>query len=184
MVLISTPAGEIGSTASDFSLPDPQGTIWTRDGVRGEAGLVVAFLCNHCPYVKAIIDRFVTDAKALQDKGYGVVAIMSNDWTAYPADAPDRMAAFAEAHALPFPYLVDESQEVARAYGAVCTPDIFGFDRDLVLRYRGRVDSAANTPAGPDTRRELLEAMTQIAETGETPEGQKPSIGCSIKWRD
>jgi len=184
MILTTTPAGEIGHAAPDFDLPDPSGKHWTFEDIAGEKGTVVAFICNHCPYVKAVIDRFVDDAKALQAKGIGVVAIMSNDWSVYPEDAPEHMAAFAKEHGFTFPYLIDETQVVAREYGAVCTPDIFGYGKEHTLKYRGRVDSATNRPAGPDTRREMLEAMIQIAGTGMAPADQQPSIGCSIKWRD
>ncbi len=183
MALAQTPGGEIGNVAPDFSLPDPDGRIWSLSDIRGERGTVIAFICNHCPYVKAVIDRFVGDARALRNEGIGVAAIMPNDWQSYPADAPDRMAAFAARHGFTFPYLVDETQQVAKAYGAVCTPDVFGFDRDRVLRYRGRIDSAGKGAAGPDTRRELLDAMRMIAETGDGPAEQAPAMGCSIKWR-
>ena len=184
MVSTATPAGEIGFEAPDFSLPGTDGKTWTLDDVRGENGLVVAFICNHCPYVIAVIDRFVEDARTLQAKGVGVVAIMPNDWSVYPADAPDKMKNFAASHGFAFPYLVDESQSVARAYGAVCTPDVFGFGKDMTLKYRSRVDSSGRGPTGPDTRSELLEAMSEIADTNAVPAGQQPSIGCSIKWRE
>lgn len=183
MTLTTTPAGEIGSTAPDFLLKGIDGRDWSLSDIRGERGTVVAFICNHCPYVKAVIDRLVEDAAALEAHGVRTAAIMPNDWTAYPADSPEKMKAFAAAHGFGFPYLIDESQQVARAYGAVCTPDIFGFDADLVLRYRGRVDSAGNKPAGPDTRRELREAMIAVAAGREPEVTQHASIGCSIKWR-
>lgn len=183
MTLTTTPAGEPSSLAPGFRLKGIDGRDWSLDDVRGERGTVIAFICNHCPYVKAVIDRLVEDAAALEAHGVRTVAIMPNDWTAYPEDAPDRMKAFAAQHGFGFPYLIDASQEVARAYGAVCTPDIFGFDAGLVLRYRGRVDSAGNRPAGPDTRRELREAMIAVAEGREPAGPQHPSIGCSIKWR-
>ncbi len=183
MVRTATPPGEIGHEAPDFSLKGTDGKTWTLDQVKGEKGLVVAFLCNHCPYVKAVIDRFVDDAGALQAKGVGVVAIMPNDWTTHPDDAPDRMAEFAAKHGFTFPYLIDESQDVARAYGAVGTPDVFGFGKDLTLKYRGRIDSSGRAPSGPDTRRELREAMIEIAEKDTIPADQQASIGCSIKWR-
>ena len=183
MVSTTIPAGEIGFEAPDFSLPGTDSKTWTLVDVKGENGLVVAFICNHCPYVIAVIDRFVEDAKTLQAKGVGVVAIMSNDWFAYPADTPDRMVGFAAAHGFTFPYLIDESQGVARAYAAVCTPDIFGFGNDVTLKYRGRVDSSGQRPTGPDTRREMLQAMIAVAEKNTVPAGQQPSIGCSIKWR-
>jgi peroxiredoxin len=180
---VSTPAGELGATAPDFALPGVDGKTWSLASVRGKRGTVVAFICNHCPYVKAVIDRFVADAKALNEVGVGVVAIMPNDWTTHPDDSPDMMREFAATHGFSFPYLVDETQEIARAYGAVCTPDVFGFDRDLKLRYRGRIDSAGKGPAGTGTHRELLEAMRMIADSGEGPAEQFPSMGCSIKWR-
>lgn len=177
-----TPVCDFGLPAPDFALPDLDGRTVTRDRARGPAGLLVVFMCNHCPYVKAIVDRLADDARALQALGIGVVGIMSNDFDAYPDDAPDRMREFAARHALPFPYLLDADQSVARAYGAVCTPDFFGYDAGLALQYRGRIDSAGREPR-PDARRELLEAMTQVARSGQGPREQVPSIGCSIKWR-
>jgi len=172
-----------GMIAPDFTLPGIDGQRWTRDAVVGAHGLLVAFICNHCPYVQAIVDRLVRDARELQDAGIGVVAISSNDVTAYPEDSFDNMRAFAHKHGFCFPYLYDASQEVARAYGAVCTPDFFGFNRDLQLEYRGRLDASGRQPAAPDAKRELLEAMKQIAATGRGPAEQTPSIGCSIKWK-
>lgn len=179
-----SPVCDFGWKAPPFALPDLDGRVVTRDAVCGPAGLLVLFICNHCPYVTAVIDRLAADAKALQGLGVGVVGIMSNDVEAYPDDHPDRMREFARAHALPFPYLYDADQAVARAYGAVCTPDVFGFNAALELQYRGRIDSAGRDPqAPPDARRELLEAMSQVARTGEGPREQVPAIGCSIKWR-
>lgn len=172
-----------GMLAPDFTLPGTDGQRWTRDAIVGPHGLLVAFICNHCPYVQAIIDRLVRDARALQDAGIGVVAISSNDVVAYPEDSFAHMGAFAKRHGFSFPYLYDETQEIARAYGAVCTPDFFGFNRDLQLEYRGRLDASGRQPAGPDARRELLEAMKQVAATGRGPAEQTPSIGCSIKWK-
>ena len=166
-----------------FSLRGTDGQTHTLDAVRGEAGTLVLFICNHCPYVVGVIDRLVADCRALQAEGIGVVAIMPNDTKAYPADSFDNMVRFAAAHGFTFPYLIDETQAVARAYGAVCTPDLFGFNRDGVLKYRGRVDSAGSRPATGNERRELREAMTLIARTGEGPSQQIPSMGCSIKWR-
>ncbi len=173
---------ELGSRAPDFALPGLDGRLVHLADVRGEHGTVVMFVCNHCPYVRSVIDRIVADCRALMAEGVGVAAIMSNDFRAYPADAPDRMRVFAAEHDFPFPYLLDESQTVARAYEAVCTPDFFGYDAELALRYRGRLDASRTTPV-PDARRELLEAMRQIAATGEGPQEQIPSMGCSIKWR-
>ena len=173
----------IGTPCPDFALPDAEGRAWTRDAVAGPNGLVVAFICNHCPYVVAMIDRLAADLAALAADGVGGVCIMPNDWTTHPADAPDRMGAFAAAHGLAAPYLVDESQDVARAFGAACTPDLFGYGPDGRLGYRGRLDDAARG-AGPDAprRRELAEAMARLA-AGEAAGEQSPSMGCSVKWR-
>lgn len=184
MALLHTPTAETGAPAPDFRLADASGREWTLAECRGEAATLVMFICNHCPYVKAIMAALLADVRALQAAGVGVVAIMPNDFRRYPDDAPARMQELAEANGFSFPYLVDESQTVARAYGAVCTPDFFGYDRDLRLRYRGRLDET--TPARPTTaamRRELREAMLTIAKTGEFEGEQLPSMGCSIKWR-
>lgn len=180
-MLLDTPLCDFGWPAPDFTLADPAGRpVAMRDHL-GAHGLLVAFICNHCPYVKAIADRLAEDAATLQAEGIGVLAVMSNDYRLYPADAPPRMAAFAEAHAFTFPYLVDEDQAVGRAYGAVCTPDFFGLDAAGTLQYRGRLDSAGmGDPAGRVP--ELVEAMRLVATTGRGPEVQHPSMGCSIKW--
>ena len=183
MAATETPVCEFGTPAPDFSLPDATGRPRTLAECRGEKGTLVMFICNHCPFVKAVIDRIVRDARDLEPLGVRCVAIMSNDFVSYPADAPERMAEFAAAHDLPFPYLVDESQAVARAYGAVCTPDFFGYNADLELQYRGRLDASRTEPAPPGARRELFEAMAGIARSGTGPADQVASIGCSIKWR-
>jgi len=141
------------------------------------------FICNHCPYVQAIVDRIVREAKALRELGIGTVAINSNDARNYPEDSFDHMKPFARKHGFDFPYLHDESQEVARAFGAVCTPDFFGFNGDRQLQYRGRLDASGRMPAAPDTKRELFEAMKRVADTGRGPDEQTQSIGCSIKWK-
>jgi len=151
--------------------------------IRGAKGTVVVFICNHCPYVRATIDRIVRDLGELEADGIGAIAIMPNDVAAYPADSFDNMKAFAAQHRFGFPYAIDETQETARAYGAQCTPDFFGFNAALELQYRGRLDSAAKGPAAPGTKRELVEAMRMIAATGKGPPQQVPSIGCSIKWK-
>jgi len=182
MALLETPPGELGMKAPDFALKGIDGKIWTRDQCRGPKGLLVMFICNHCPYVRAIIDRIVRDCRELQVLGFGSVAIMPNDTERYPEDSFENMKKFAEEHDFCFPYLIDETQEVARAYGAVCTPDFFGFNADLELQYRGRLDESRKEPV-PGAKRELLEAMSQIALTGKGPEVQYPSMGCSIKWR-
>ena len=167
----------------DFSLKGTDDRTYSLADLTGENGTLVMFICNHCPYVKAVIGRLNEDCRALTDAGIGCVAIMSNDTSAYPADSFENMQAFAKQHGLVFPYLIDETQEVARAYGAVCTPDLFGFDRDGGLQYRGRVDSAGSRAPTGSEKRELREAMLQVAKTGQGPAEQIPSVGCSIKWR-
>ena len=169
--------------APDFRLPATDGKTYALKDVAGETGTVVVFICNHCPYVKAVIGRLVADARVLMGEGVGFAAICSNDAQSHPEDSFPRMDAFARAHDFPFPYLHDESQEVARAYGAVCTPDFFGYDRKLRLKYRGRLDEGRAGAPPPNARRELLEAMRAIAAGGAAPADQIPSIGCSIKWR-
>ncbi len=187
MVSLQPPICDFGWKAVDFSLPDMAGephAIHTLAGSAGPKGLLVMFICNHCPYVKSVLDRIVRDAKELQGKGIGVVAIMSNDPAEYAEDSPENMKKVAEAQGFTFPYLFDETQAVARAYGAVCTPDFFGFNADLELQYRGRLDESRKQAAPSDARRDLFEAMCQIADTGQGPRDQIASMGCSIKWRD
>ncbi|WP_274423559.1 thioredoxin family protein [Chelativorans sp. YIM 93263] len=178
------PVCEFGWPAVDASLPGTDGKSHSIFDQAGQNGLVVVFICNHCPYVKATIDRIVRDANDLREKGIGFVAINANDATTHPEDSFDKMVAFAREHDFTFPYLYDEDQRVARAYDAVCTPDFFGFNGDLKLQYRGRLDAARVEAAPPDLRRDLYEAMVQVAETGKGPEEQIPSMGCSIKWKD
>ena len=178
-----TPLCDFGWKAPDFRLPATDGRTYSLEDVRGPRGTLIIFKCNHCPYVKAIVERLVRDAAALQEAGIGVAAICSNDAENYPEDAFDKMAEAASLHGFTFPYLHDENQEVARAYDAVCTPDFFGFDADLGLQYRGRLDASGRDPAPADARRELHEAMMQVAETGQGPREQQASIGCSIKWK-
>ncbi|QJD29748.1 thioredoxin family protein [Methylococcus geothermalis] len=184
MVRTETPVCEFGQKAIDFALPGVDGKTWTLEQCRGPKGLLVMFICNHCPYVKAVQDRLVRDARDLQALGIGTVAIMSNDPTDYPEDSFENMKKVAAELAYPFPYLLDETQAVAKAYGAVCTPDFFGYNADLELQYRGRLDASRKEAAPPDTRRDLYEAMKQVARTGKGPAEQFPSMGCSIKWRD
>ena len=174
---------EFGWKAVDFALPATDGNKYNLNDISGPNGTLIVFICNHCPYVKAMIDRLVRDAAALKAAGIGTAAICSNDAVSYPEDSFDKMKAFAAAHRFPFPYLHDESQAVARAYGAVCTPDFFGFNAGGELQYRGRLDEGRKDVA-PGARRELLEAMQEIAKTGRGPREQVPSIGCSIKWKD
>ena len=180
-MLTHTPQHDLGWKAPNFTLKDPDGNAFSMvDHL--DKGLLIAFICNHCPYVKAIADRFSEDAKTLQANGVGVLSVMSNDYQSYPADAPARMKEFAAKHGFEFPYLIDEDQSVARVYNAVCTPDFFGLNAQGELQYRGRFDDAGR--GGAEGRAaELRDAMLAIAETGIGPRDQVPSMGCSIKWR-
>ncbi|WP_295555831.1 thioredoxin family protein [uncultured Hyphomicrobium sp.] len=180
----TTPICDFGWKAPAFRLPATDGRIYSLDELKGPNGTLVMFICNHCPYVQAIIDRIVRDAGDLTAHGIGTVAISSNDALTYPEDSLPRMKEEAATRRFPFPYLYDESQDVARAYGAVCTPDFFGFNRDLGLQYRGRLDASGRNPAPSGSRRELFEAMKTVAETGHGPAEQVPSMGCSIKWKE
>lgn len=177
-----SPPVEPGITAPPFSLRATDARTYTLADVRGAHGVVVAFICNHCPYVKAVLPAVIRDAVALRGFGIGFVAINANDGLAYPDDSYPAMVAMAEQTALPFRYLHDETQDVARAYGAVCTPEFFGFDAQLTLRYRGRLD-ASGKRAEPQARRELVDAMREVALTGVATGEQFPALGCSIKWR-
>ena len=183
MPAMETPICDFGWKAIDFSLPGVDGKTWSLADVRGDAGTLVMFICNHCPYVKAVIDRIVRDVTELQGQGIGAIAVMPNDTDAYPSDSFDNMAAFSAEHRFTFPYVIDESQAITRAYDAACTPDFFGFNAELELQYRGRLDASRMEPI-PDVRRDLYEAMVEIAKTGRGPADQVPSMGCSIKWRD
>ena len=177
------PVCDFGWKAPYFKLPGTDGRDWSLADVAGPKGTLIMFICNHCPYVQSVIDRIVRDAAALQAIGIGVAAISSNDVTAYPEDNFDNMVREAARHKFPFPYLFDETQAVAKTYGAVCTPDFFGFDSRMGLQYRGRLD-ASGRQAVPDARRDLYEAMRQIVETGKGPVDQVASMGCSIKWKN
>jgi peroxiredoxin len=181
---LQSPAKHETANLIDFRLKGTDGRFYSLADVKGEKGTLVMFICNHCPYVKGVIGRLVEDVKALQAEGIGVIAIMSNDTTAYPADSFENMHRFARQHGLTFPYVIDETQEVARDYGAVCTPDLFGFNAAGQLQYRGRVDSAGSRPSTGSEKRELREAMLQIARTARGPAEQVPPVGCSIKWRN
>lgn len=180
---LETPVCDFGQAAIDFALPGTDNKIWTLEDCRGEDGLLIMFICNHCPYVKAIMDRLIRDTNELKQLGINSVAISANDVADYPEDSFDNMKTVAEQNGFSFPYLYDESQEVAQAYGAVCTPDFFGYNKDLTLQYRGRLDASRKEAAPADVRRDLFEAMKQVAQTGHGPEQQIPSMGCSIKWR-
>lgn len=183
MAAMTTPICDFGWKAVDFELPGIDGKNYCLADVSGTNGTLMMFLCNHCPFVKAVIDRIVRDVSELAGHGIGAVAIMPNDVLSHPADSFDNMKLFADAHGFMFPYVIDESQSVARAYDAVCTPDFFGFDASLGLQYRGRLDESRLDPV-PGATRELFEAMKKVAESGAGPKQQLPSMGCSIKWRD
>ena len=174
MTLLETPICNFGEKARDFSLLSTQNKKVTLNDVRGKNGTVIMFICNHCPYVKAVINSIVQDANFLDSLGVKSVAIMSNDVSQYPEDSFENMISFAKKHNFSFPYLFDQTQEVAKNYGAVCTPDFFGYNKNLELQYRGRIYAARPT--------ELGSAMKLIATTGKGPEKQIPSMGCSIKW--
>ena len=178
------PVCDFGWVAPDFSLPATDGSTLSLADIKGGSGTLIMFICNHCPYVLAVLDRIDRDARDLQKIGIGVAAICSNDAVSYPDDSFDNMRKMAESRGFGFPYLHDEDQSVARAWNAVCTPDFFGLNADGKLQYRGRLDESRAQPAPPDARRDLFEAMKQIAETGEGPADQIASMGCSIKWRD
>jgi peroxiredoxin len=180
---MAAPKLALGAPAPDFRLPATDGKTYVLKDVAGAKGTVIVFICNHCPYVRAIVDRLAQDAATLKTEGFGFAAICSNDAKTYPDDSFPNMKRFAEAHEFPFPYLHDEDQSVARAYGAVCTPDFFGFDTEGKLAYRGRLDEGRTTPPPKGARRELVEAMRVIARTGAALEPQHPSVGCSIKWK-
>lgn len=180
-MLLDTPVCDFGWKAPDFTLKDPTGKAYNFTEQLGEKGVLVAFICNHCPYVHAIGERFSQDVRELQANGINVLAVMSNDYRLVPEDGPEYMTRFSEHFDFSFPYLVDEGQKVGREFGAVCTPDFFGFNKQGELQYRGRLDDARmGSPA--NRTKELVNAMNQIAETGKGPKQQTPSMGCSIKW--
>lgn len=182
MALMQTPVCNFGEPAHEFSLLGTDGKYHTLQNCQGEKGTLVMFICNHCPYVKAVQEKLVRDTRELLDYGIKSVAIMSNDPVDYPEDSLDNMKKIAQKFKYPFPYLFDETQEIARVYGAVCTPDFFGYNHNLELQYRGRLDASRTEPV-PDARRDLFEAMVQVAKTGQGPKEQLVSQGCSIKWR-
>jgi peroxiredoxin len=174
---------ELGQKAIDFDLQGVDGRRYRLAGVSAPNGTLVMFLCNHCPYVKAAVGRVVADVRELQTLGVGAIAIMPNDAEAYPEDSFDNMKAFAARHGFAFPYVIDDTQAVARAYGAVCTPEFFGFNVALELQYHGRLDEGKTSAPRAGAKRELLDAMRLVASTGKGPAEQIPSMGCSIKWR-
>ncbi len=181
MARTETPICNFNTPAIDFNLPGIDGRDWSLQQCRGENGTLVMFICNHCPYVIAVIERIAVDCSALLEHGVKAVAIMSNDTDEYPEDSFENMVEFGARFQLPFPYLIDQDQQIAKQYGAVCTPDFFGYNKNLALQYRGRLDESRKTPT-PGARRDLLLAMSDIAETGNGPGQQIASMGCSIKW--
>lgn len=183
MALTKTPICDFGQDAIDFALLGVDEQRWSLADCRGEKGTLVMFICNHCPYVQAIHERLVQDTCALLDIGISSVAIMSNDTKDYPEDSFANMQKIAKQYKYPFPYLLDDTQTIAKSYGAICTPDFFGYNADLKLQYRGRLDASGAMPVSTDTPRELLIAMRLIANSGEGPADQIPSMGCSIKWK-
>lgn len=185
MVSLNPPVCNYNEPAHPFNLPGIDNKMWTLTRAKGKNGLLVMFICNHCPYVKSIQTRLAEDTRILRDQyGINTIAIMANDPTEYPEDSFENMKQVAEKFNFPFPYVMDESQAVAKAYGAVCTPDFFGYNAKLELQYRGRLDASLKTTAPKNVRRDLLEAMIQIAQTGQGPLEQIPSMGCSIKWKN
>ena len=183
MASVSPPICDFGWKAVDFTLTATDGRVLSLEDIRGPKGTLLMFICNHCPYVLAVLDRMIRDARDLQELGIGVAAICSNDADAYPADSFGNMARMAREHDFPFPYLHDADQSVARAYDAACTPDFFGFNAELALQYRGRLDASRREAAPEGAPRELFEAMRLVAETGHGPRDQTASMGCSIKWK-
>lgn len=182
MVRTETPICDFDTPAIDFNLTGVDGKQYTLANCKGENGLLVMFICNHCPYVQSIIKRIVRDTKALQDLGLNTIAIMSNDPSEYAEDSFENMKLVAQQYDFPFPYVIDETQSIAKAYGAVCTPDFFGYNSALKLQYRGRLDASRKETVA-NAKRDLFEAMQQIATTGKGPIEQIPSMGCSIKWK-
>lgn len=180
---LETPKVDIGWQAPDFSLLGTDNNWYSLSKVRGPKGIVIAFICNHCPYVQSIANTLAKEAEALAEIGIGLIGINSNDDNAYPEDSFQMMQLFAQKNHFSFPYVIDTTQEVARNYEAVCTPDFFGFDKNLKLQYRGRLN-ATRKETIPNAKRELFLAMKEIAEKGIYSDEQFPSIGCSIKWRE
>jgi len=182
MVSLNPPVCDFGWKARDFKLRGVDGKDYTLENARGKNGLLVMFICNHCPYVKSIRERIVRDAQELQQHGINSIAIMSNDPVEYPEDSFENMQKIAQQYAYPFPYVWDATQQVAKDYGAVCTPDFFGFNAQMELQYRGRLD-ASRKELVADAARDLFNAMVQVAQTGKGPVDQIASMGCSIKWK-
>ena len=181
MPALSTPVCEFGWKAQNFSLLSTSNEIVELNKARGQNGTLIMFICNHCPYVVSALDEIIFEAKELNKNDIAVIAISSNDVSTHPDDSFENMQALSVDKKLPFPYLYDETQEVAKAYDAACTPDFFGFNSELSLQYRGRLNNKRESPN--EIRRELYSAMIEIAKTGKGPREQIPSMGCSIKWK-
>ena len=182
MVLTKTPICNFGEKANSFQLKGVDGKIHKLEDHVGKNGILIMFICNHCPYVKAVIKYIVGDCKKLENDGIKSLAIMSNDTKNYPEDSFENMIDFSKESKFNFPYLIDETQEVAKNYDAVCTPDFFGYNKDLELQYRGRIRELKELKPVRSGESELYKAMKQISETGKGPENQIPSMGCNIKW--
>lgn len=184
MASLNTPLCDFGWKAIDFNLQGVDGNFWNLEKSKGTQGLLVMFICNHCPYVKAILPRLVKDLHALKNLGIETIAIQSNDPINYPEDSFENMKRISQEFNFSFPYVIDEAQDIARSYNAICTPDFFGFNRNLELQYRGRFDASGRGEPPPDNTRDLYEAIKLIAKTQKGPMDQISSIGCSIKWRE
>jgi len=182
-MLLDTPVCDFGWKAPNFTLNDPDGTPYAMEDYLGTKGLLIAFICNHCPYVQAIANRLADDIALLIGEGIGVLAVMSNDYQYVVDDSPENMKKFAEHHDFAFPYLIDKDQTVGKAYKAICTPDFFGLNKDGELQYRGRLDNVRMGTSPSNRVPELVNAMHLIAQTGHGRRDQTPSMGCSIKWR-
>ena len=182
MTLTKTPICDFGKKAENFELKSTENKIITLNDAKGQNGTLIMFICNHCPYVKAVIEDIVNDCKALEKEGIRSIAIMSNDTENYPEDSFDNMIKFAKNNKFNFPYLIDETQETAKKYDAVCTPDFFGYNKNLELQYRGRIRELKDLKPVRNSESDLLKAMKMVAKTGKGPEEQIPSMGCSIKW--
>jgi peroxiredoxin len=181
---IQTPICDFGQKAHDFKLKSTENKIISLNDVKGENGTLIMFICNHCPYVKAVTKDIVEDCKKLRELGFNSVAICANDAENYPEDSFENMIEFAKKNNFNFPYLMDETQEIAKTFDAVCTPDFFGYNKDLELQYRGRLRELKNLTPIRNGDSDLYNAMKQIADTGKGPEKQIPSAGCSIKWKN
>ena len=182
MVLTKTPICNFGEKANSFKLKGTDGKIHKLEDNFGKNGLLIMFICNHCPYVKAVIEDIVDDCKNLEKEGLKSIAIMSNDTKDYPEDSFENMISFSKKHGFIFPYLIDETQEVAKKYGAVCTPDFFGYNNKLELQYRGRIRELKDLKSVRNSESDLLKAMRLVIKNGKGPKEQIPSMGCNIKW--